>query len=54
MSRIIIAAAVNGNRLDTQGVHIPVSPEEIAADARRCCDAGEATQFDTFARGLIR
>jgi 3-keto-5-aminohexanoate cleavage enzyme len=42
MSRIIITAAVNGNRLDTPDVHIPVSPEEIAEDARRCCDAGAA------------
>jgi beta-keto acid cleavage enzyme len=42
MSRIIITAAVNGNRLDTPGVHIQVSPEEIAEDARRCHDAGAA------------
>jgi 3-keto-5-aminohexanoate cleavage enzyme len=42
MSKIIITAAVNGNRLDTPGVQIPVSPEEIAEDARRCHDAGAA------------
>ena len=42
MTKIIITAAVNGNRLDTPGVAIPVSPKEIAADARRCHDAGAA------------
>ena len=42
MRKIIVTAAVNGNRLDTPGVHIPVSPEEIAEDARRCHEAGAA------------
>ena len=42
MTKIILTAAVNGNRLDTPGVHIPVSPEEIAEDARRCHEAGAA------------
>jgi 3-keto-5-aminohexanoate cleavage enzyme len=42
MSKIIITAATNGNRLDTPGVHIPVSPDEIADDARRCYEAGAA------------
>ncbi len=40
--KVIITAAVNGNRLDTAGIHVPVSPEEIAEDAKRCCDAGAA------------
>jgi 3-keto-5-aminohexanoate cleavage enzyme len=40
--KVIITAAVNGNRLDTPGLHIPVSPDEIAEDAKRCCDAGAA------------
>jgi len=42
VEKVIVTAAVNGNRLDTQGVHIPVSPEEIAEDARRCHEAGAA------------
>ncbi len=42
MSKVVITAAVNGNRMDTDGVDIPVSPEEIAADALRCQDAGAA------------
>lgn len=42
MSKVIVTAAVNGNRLDTPGVHIPVSPEEIAEDAGRCYEAGAA------------
>jgi 3-keto-5-aminohexanoate cleavage enzyme len=42
MGKIVIAAAVNGNRLDTPGCKIPVSPEEIARDAKRCYDAGAA------------
>lgn len=42
MSKVVITAAVNGNRMDTDGIHIPVSPEEIAADALRCQDAGAA------------
>jgi len=40
MKKIIIAAAVNGNRLDTPGLAIPVTPEEIAEDARQCEEAG--------------
>src|SRR5262245_54692662 len=42
MQKVIITAAVNGNRLDTPGVFIPVTPEEIAQDALRCRDAGAA------------
>ena len=42
MSKVIITVGVNGNRLDTPGVQIPVSPEEIAADAKACYDAGAA------------
>ena len=42
MQKVIITAAVNGNRLDTPGIHIPVSPEEIAEDAKRCYEAGAA------------
>jgi 3-keto-5-aminohexanoate cleavage enzyme len=42
MKKVIIAAAVNGNRLDTPGLSIPVTPEEIAEDARQCRDAGAA------------
>ena len=40
MTNVIITVGVNGNRLDTQGVQIPVTPEEIAADAKACYDAG--------------
>ena len=29
MSKVIITAAVNGNRMDTDGTFIPVAPEEI-------------------------
>jgi 3-keto-5-aminohexanoate cleavage enzyme len=39
-NKVIIAAAVNGNRLDTPGLTIPVTPEEIAEEARRCSEAG--------------
>lgn len=42
MDKVIITAAVNGNRLDTPGLHIPVSPEEVAADAKACREAGAA------------
>jgi 3-keto-5-aminohexanoate cleavage enzyme len=42
MRKVIIVAAVNGNRLDTPGCFIPVSPEEIAKDAKACRDAGAA------------
>lgn len=42
MGKVIITAAVNGNRMDTDGVHIPVSPEEIAEDAAECHAAGAA------------
>ena len=42
MSKVIITAAVNGNRMDTDGTFIPVAPEEIGRDARECRDAGAA------------
>lgn len=42
MDKVIITAAVNGNRMQTPGSAIPVSPEEIAKDARECRDAGAA------------
>lgn len=42
MRKVIITAAVNGNRMDTPGARIPVSPEEIARDARECAEAGAA------------
>lgn len=42
MDKVIITAAVNGNRLDTNGCRIPVSPEEIGADALECFNAGAA------------
>jgi 3-keto-5-aminohexanoate cleavage enzyme len=42
MTNVIITVGVNGNRLDTPGVQIPVSPEEIAADAKACYEAGAA------------
>jgi 3-keto-5-aminohexanoate cleavage enzyme len=42
MQKVIITAGINGNRLDTPGVHIPVSPDEIAKDAKACHDAGAA------------
>jgi 3-keto-5-aminohexanoate cleavage enzyme len=51
MRKVIIAAAVNGNRVDTPGIHVPVSPEEIAEDAKRCYDAG-ATVIHFHARDL--
>jgi 3-keto-5-aminohexanoate cleavage enzyme len=42
MRKVVITAAVNGNRMHTPGAAIPVSPEEIGEDARRCVEAGAA------------
>ena len=40
MGKVVVAAAVNGNRMDTEGAFIPVTPDEIASDARECAEAG--------------
>lgn len=37
---VIIEAAVNGGTRKTRNPNVPVSPEEIAADALACLDAG--------------
>lgn len=42
MKKVVITAAVNGNRLDSPGLSIPVTPEEIAADAYACFQEGAA------------
>ncbi len=41
MEKLIITAALTGNVPDRQMTpHVPITPEEIAADVRRCADAG--------------
>lgn len=40
MSKIIITAAVNGNRDQSYGMRVPITPEEIAEESRRCVEAG--------------
>lgn len=42
MDTIIIKACLNGARGREQNPHIPWTPEEVAADAKRCADAGAA------------
>ena len=37
---VIIEAAINGVNSKDRNPHIPVSPDEVTADARRCLDAG--------------
>ena len=39
-SLVIITAALNGNRSRTEHPSVPITPEEIAAEAARCRDAG--------------
>ncbi|MFZ0091824.1 MAG: 3-keto-5-aminohexanoate cleavage protein [Solirubrobacteraceae bacterium] len=40
---LVIVAAVNGGmQMDRDGARVPVSPEEIAEDARLCAEAGAA------------
>jgi uncharacterized protein (DUF849 family) len=37
---VLVEAAVNGGTTRDRNPHVPISPEEIAADARGCFDAG--------------
>lgn len=39
---VILEAAINGETRPEKNPHVPRKPEEIAADARRCLDAGAA------------
>ena len=39
---VIIEAAINGATTKERNPHVPVTPEEIAADASACIDAGAA------------
>jgi 3-keto-5-aminohexanoate cleavage enzyme len=39
---VILEAAINGETRPDKNPHVPRKPEEIAADARRCLDAGAA------------
>ncbi|MGF1598000.1 MAG: 3-keto-5-aminohexanoate cleavage protein [Acidimicrobiales bacterium] len=39
---VIIEAALNGATRRSRNPHVPVTPEEVAADALRCLDAGAA------------
>ena len=39
---VIIEAAINGATTKEQNPHVPVTPEEIAADSLRCIEAGAA------------
>jgi len=38
--KVIIEVGINENKLKSVNPHIPYSPDEIAAEARRCMDAG--------------
>lgn len=50
MEKLVITAALTGNVPTRQLTpHVPLSPEEIAADVRRCADAG-ASLFHIHAR----
>ncbi len=42
MTPVIIEAAINGVTGKAQNPHVPIAPEEIAADALACFDAGAA------------
>ena len=40
MEKVIICAAVNGNRGQDMGVKVPITPDEIGDEALRCFEAG--------------
>ena len=40
--KVVIEVALNENQLQSANANIPYTPEELAADARRCLDAGAA------------
>src|SRR5215510_14745594 len=40
MDKIIIKACLNGGRGREQSPHVPWTPAEVAAEAKRCADAG--------------
>jgi uncharacterized protein (DUF849 family) len=40
--KVVIEVALNENQLQSANRNIPYTPEELAADARRCLDAGAA------------
>ena len=42
MDKIVIKACLNGMRGREQSPHVPWTPTEIAAEAKRCADAGAA------------
>src|SRR5438445_5329305 len=42
MEKLIIEVAVNENQTKATNPNVPITPDEIAADARRCVDAGAA------------
>jgi 3-keto-5-aminohexanoate cleavage enzyme len=42
MDKIIIKACLNGARGREQNSHVPWTPAEVAAEAKRCADAGAA------------
>ena len=37
---VLIEAAINGGTTEARNPHVPVTPDEIRADAMRCFDAG--------------
>jgi uncharacterized protein (DUF849 family) len=44
MEKLIITAALTGNvTLPTQTPHLPITPQQIAEEAKRCADAGAAS-----------
>jgi len=44
MEKLIITAALTGNvTLPTQTQYLPITPQQIAEDAKRCADAGAAS-----------
>lgn len=49
-SAVVIEAALNGGRDRAENPAVPYAADEIAAEARRCADAG-ATVFHVHARG---
>jgi 3-keto-5-aminohexanoate cleavage enzyme len=40
--KVVIEVALNENQLQSTNPNVPYTPEELAADARRCLDAGAA------------
>lgn len=42
MDKIVIKSCLNGMRGREQSPHVPWTPAEIAAEAKRCADAGAA------------